>query len=208
MSSGEKQSLEKSSKLLLKEIENLQEQTILLSSEGFQRVDPQKLEELFPKDRTKIIIYIREQVDYFISCYCQAVHAKNVTFSLEEFGEKVFKANYEKFLQKWASVFGEDRLDVRVFDRKMLINGDIVDDFLNHLGFKNLTSYNFERGNERSNISIGGSLLLFKLFLNGLSFQEDYLREKVYSVFSDLAASDERFRMKPLLDKKNSGYYS
>jgi hypothetical protein len=88
-------------------------------------------------DEYKIIIYIREAISYIRSDVIERV--KNGFYSLDEFDYMVKKRfHYKQILNKYQKVFGEDNIIVRVFEKDMLINGDINDDFLYAIGYSNL----------------------------------------------------------------------
>lgn len=168
----------------------------LLSSEAFQNCQPQWVATRFAPGGTRVVVYIREQVDYLVSSYQQKVHATNYSESLHDYAAQVV-VNYDAFLTRWERVFGAGRVTVRPYSRARLRNGDIVADFAEVLGL-DLTA-GFERPGEDQNPSIGGALLELKRCLNR-GHREARTPRAVYKAFSDLAASDADRRRKPVLE--------
>lgn len=180
---------------LFKEISDKKE-TILLSSEGFQNCDPNLVARKFDPEKTKVIVYIREQVDYFISSYLQEVHATKFSAALEDSIQK-WIPNYELFLTKWVAVFGSENVIVRAYDRSQLLNNNIIDDFLYCIGIDNIND--FVLNTSDMNPSIGGALLEFKRLINISDINEKDQRRLFYSLFSHLSAENLNYRIKPLL---------
>ena len=179
---------------LMHEVEN-RSGTVLLSSEGFQNCNPKSLARGIASDEIQIFVYIREQVDYLISAYQQKVHATNYTASLEEFSEGFF-VNYDVFLRRWEEVYGKSNIKVRIYSRSYLKDGDIVSDFCQNIGIPDGVLLLRPEGDQ--NPSIGGSLLELKRRIN--SFLPAKLTDaKLYRAFSELAANNSNFRLRPKL---------
>ena len=174
------------------------EKTILLSSEAFQNSDPKLLKERFDRASTRIIVYIREQVDFAVSAYQQEVHAKDYCISLDESVNR-FIVDYNFFLGQWEKVFGRENIEVRVFDRRHLLQGDIIHDFMKNLDID--ITKNFSVSLLDQNPSIGGALLEFKRMLNAFGIDQQ-INNKLYRIFSIIAADNAHYRRKPLLDSK------
>jgi len=196
-SQNELSQMQKTLRELSEEILN-KDRTILLSSEAFQNCEPELLLEVFEPENTKIIVYLREQVDYFISSYQQRVHARNEYVSLKE-GVRRYIVDYESFLKKWEKVFGRKNIEVRVYDRCRLFRGDIIHDFMNYLGIEITDDFIISPLDQ--NPSIGGALLEFKRVLNAFEIDQTLNRE-LYGILSSLAADERSYRLKPILDEK------
>ena len=149
------------------------------------------MEELFPRQQTRILVYLREQAEYAVSSYQQAVHARQLEQSMEQFLRRP-GVNYAEFLREWSGEFGEDALDVRVYDRKSLLNGSIVQDFLQLAG----VSASLAEDTHDHNPSIGGVVLELKRVLN-VAFSAATMPQRVYAAFSALAGSNAKFRVRP-----------
>lgn len=82
----------------------------------------------------KVIAYLRRQDDYFASEYSQLIKGgQSLPFSIDN---KLNMAiyNYDHFLGSWASVFGDDNMIVRPFERGQFVQGDLLMDFLSLVG--------------------------------------------------------------------------
>lgn len=173
--------LDKEYKLLLKEIDGASK--ILLSSEAFQGIKPNIVESLFGPAVT-IVVYIREQFEYLISSYAQAVQNQKITLTIDEY-EKRFFYDYFSFLKSWKSAFPKSHILVRIYDRKELVDADVRADFISVLG---LEKSRFAFDVEERNPSIGGILLEFKRRLNMVGFESIISGRKLYEVLGKAAA--------------------
>lgn len=124
------------------EVNNAQVQTLLISNEHCHsrlvtvREVRRAYDLLAPLCQTiKVIVYLRPQHELAVSRY--STHIK--------FGGKpgkVFPAvgkdsmfyNYQRVLSIWSEVFGEDNIVPAVFNRKELVGGDVVTDFIDKVG--------------------------------------------------------------------------
>jgi len=83
-------------------------------------------------DEIKIVCYLREQIDTCTSYY--STHLKSAgTDSLLEFFRRCkpsnYYFNYYEMLTNWERCFGLESLDISLFARDRLLNGDLLDDF-------------------------------------------------------------------------------
>lgn len=167
---------------------------ILLSSEGLCNVFPVILREFVPPGRTRIIVYLREQLSYFLSAYAQAVQARKLCVGIEEFLESRL-LDYMAFLCGFAQAFGQEQITPRIYERRRFEAGDVRKDFLQVLHVK---GEGFLYENVDPNPSIGGPLLAFKLALNRVStWEERRLFQATYTALAQLALEYPRFRSKP-----------
>ncbi|SMF95052.1 hypothetical protein SAMN02949497_2396 [Methylomagnum ishizawai] len=173
--------LDNECKLFLKEIDGASK--ILLSSEAFQAVKPSEVKDFFGP-AVNIIVYIREQFEYLISSYAQAVQNQKITLTLEEY-EKRFFYDYSRFLKSWEDAFPTGKTTVRIYDRAELAEADIRLDFILALGLK---KDNFIFDVEEKNPSIGGILLEFKRRLNMMDFESIVSAGKLYEILGKAAA--------------------
>lgn len=88
-------------------------------------------------DEVRVVCYLREQADLCASLYSTALKV-GMDVGLETFVEQCTSGNpyydYDLLLGFWREVFGEDALDVRLFDRSWLAGGDLISDFTRLLG--------------------------------------------------------------------------
>jgi hypothetical protein len=86
-------------------------------------------------DTVKVVVYLRRQGDALRSAYSTYVKTGGTAhFALPGPAEITQKYDYEAIIARWAAVFGEEAMDVRLFDREILKDGDVVADFVAKLG--------------------------------------------------------------------------
>lgn len=168
--------------------------TLVISSEAFQNVAPAHVARLFPPAQTRVVVYLREQGEYLVSAYQQHIQASTDHGTLAQYHQAVGTLSYERFLQKWAGVYGEDRLQVARYERQRLLGGDIVQDFCQRTGLPLLAPPE----GEDQNPSIGGALLEVKRLSNALAPDITTLH-RTYDLYRRVALSDPRWQQKPVL---------
>ncbi len=92
----------------------------------------------------KIIVYLRRQDDFVQSLYQTSVrNPKSLsTKTFEEFLALHYPAlNYFDMLEGLAKVFGADNLVVRIYEKTHLLNGSIIDDFLEIFDIRDLAGF-------------------------------------------------------------------
>jgi hypothetical protein len=85
-------------------------------------------------EQVKVVVYLRHQPEFYLSTYSMVIKAGSEQESRLPRTERSYYYNYDKMLQGWASVFGDSAIIVRVFERRALKNGDVVDDMFDLLG--------------------------------------------------------------------------
>lgn len=137
-----------SSKLLeefKQEIQSLPEHvhTVVISSELFhsnlsEPGEVQTLKELLDAmfDEISILVYLRRQIDTAISVYSTHLRAggTNEKPIPERVNIKGNYYNYKTLLDLWKSTFDPSTIDVRIFDKKKLVDGNVVSDFSEKIG--------------------------------------------------------------------------
>jgi hypothetical protein len=149
----------------------------IVSSEAFQNLDPEWLRGVFPAGRTRVVVYLREPLDYLISSYAQTIQANAVRTPFVNYAAG-FRPEYARFLGRWAEVFGEAALDVRIYDRGRLAGGDILHDFVDALGLP-VDELRFPPGGY--NPSIGPELIEAKGVVNAVVPQARQAELKLYA---------------------------
>ena len=86
-------------------------------------------------DAVKVVVYLRPQPELFLSSYSTAIKAGRVRPLEPPSGIYDRRYNYGGILSIWADVFGEENMIVRIYDRKVLIEGDVVKDFFSIMGY-------------------------------------------------------------------------
>ncbi len=110
--------------------------TIIFSAENLSNdyVDASVFLPLKDKYDIQVILYIRRQDDFLISAWQQWYCKTNPDFWSWCLKQIPNQANWQKPIENWEQLVGENNLNVRIFEREKLKNGDVVDDFLNLVG--------------------------------------------------------------------------
>jgi hypothetical protein len=107
--------------------------TCILSDEGLSGLDQKSclvrlkhlLERVFVS--VEVILYLRRQDQLFVSRRSQRL--KEGRMNLKALRKRRF-FDFEPILDRWADVFGEDRVKPRIYERSSFPDGDVVPDFL------------------------------------------------------------------------------
>lgn len=119
-------------------LERQEHPKVLLSSEWLLNGDAGFMRELVKTARKSgarvvALAYVREQREWLISRYAQAIKSKRWTMSLEEHLQTSYRSHnldYHAVFSRTAELFGRENLLIRVFERPKLIDGDVrVDAF-------------------------------------------------------------------------------
>lgn len=117
-----------------------------LSSRLLNKEEIQQLKELVTpySDNPKIVIYLRRQDEFLISSYSTSIKSGGTNeFKIPSVNKRVEnRFNYFTILEKWREVFGLENMIVRVYDRSLLVDGDIINDFLSITGIPVDESFN------------------------------------------------------------------
>lgn len=139
---------------------------MILSFEGFHTVAKASLEEareVLKDHEIQIVYYIREQADYVNSALLQRAKTK---FEAERV-LRVYRGKWQGFLGHnyagilclWRSVFPEETIHVRVFERSSLVGGDVVEDFFECIGIS-LEGLNRDAGAVNTSITLETAVTL------------------------------------------------
>ncbi|SFL04895.1 hypothetical protein [Shimia haliotis] len=159
------------------------EDTLLLSSEAFQNLDDmdglQYMLAHLGAQKVTVICYVREHLDYAVSAYRQMIQAQSKSPSFSKYCYRF--QGMTPFFERWRSV-GD--LHLAWYHRDLLKNGDIIEDFCERAGLPFQ-----ERNLEDRNPSIGGNLLVYKLFSNRMKVEG-----LKYEALRKLALEEPSFR--------------
>lgn len=83
----------------------------------------------------KLIFYARQQADFFVSEYSTNI-VTGRTQAMYYPGERHLEYNFNYFaiLSRWEQVFGKDAIVGRIFDRKKMRSGNVINDFCETIG--------------------------------------------------------------------------
>ena len=152
---------------LLEEINN-QPCNVLLSSESFQNSHPTVIQQAFANYDLRVLVYIRNQIDYLASSYAQRVWATPYCESMEHYYDNVFSVDYFGFLNRWQDACS-GKITVRKFERQSLSENDIVVDFFENMlniSDNSVKQQIINRELEDANPSLTSDLLAYKLRYN------------------------------------------
>lgn len=162
----------------------------ILSCEAFSGFRaPEAFTSLIPQDRTRVVMYVREPVAHTVSSYRNRVRFSNLTMSLWEFAQ-FFKPRFSGVAERWAAVFGRKNILISLYERDR-INWDIVSDFANLIGLKELGESLPAMHAYELNPSITGNLLFVKRVMNNFINRKE--SRSVGGEINDLAYLDRAF---------------
>lgn len=85
----------------------------------------------------RVLCYVRRPDEHLASNYQQKVKVQDgFSGTLDDYAAKMARSNYYRYalqIKRWAEVFGEDAVEVRVFHRKTL-QGSPIEDFVRWIG--------------------------------------------------------------------------
>jgi len=162
--------------------------SILLSSEGFQNVEPKVLRRFFADTHLTVVCYLREYVSYLASAYAQEIQTSALTADLQFFHEYArHVSQLWHFTNEWSA--NADRMIWRLYDSEALVDGNVVRDFVAAVPqLEALRGVPLD-GND-PDVSISGNLLSFKLLTNALGLHD----WRHPHTLGELASRHARFR--------------
>jgi len=125
------------------DLEHSKFEEAFISSEAFSRLRGNKDQmEFINKKLNKydvfILIYLRNQPDFLESAYNQSVKKGNETRTVDELLQSGWLSiDYNDEIEQWATVFGHEKIVLRIYDKSSLPNG-VVFDVLSILGLGDL----------------------------------------------------------------------
>lgn len=145
----------------------------VLSDELFAEVDPEFFTTLIPRDRARIVMYVREPIAFIASWYQEILRNSNMTMSLRDFGESR-RLPYLRVAKRWSRVYGKENLLLRRYGRDYG-RWDIVSDFANVIGLKLEDAFPSLEGRvSELNPGMAGNLLFVKRLMNQfITFNEN-----------------------------------
>lgn len=138
------------------ELKKIEEQSVIISNEDFSWINREEsIQALSDKlykytNEVEIIIYLRRQDALAISHKQQGAKGgqAGIAYGHEPYALPSSLSSYAKYyldfyskIQKWAEVFGESNITIRIFEKGQLHNSDAVEDFANVVGIKNLSKF-------------------------------------------------------------------
>jgi hypothetical protein len=115
------------------------DQHVVVSCEGFEYLNATQIETIAKALRgqaVQVIGYLREYGGMVQSQYAQLSRICRNLDDFDVFFDRYLAESERTFVrfERWAEVFGWPNLRIRLFDRQVLAEGDVVEDFLRLLG--------------------------------------------------------------------------
>lgn len=155
---------------LLQELHSCEGQNIIISSEYFSRLASkeqiQKVKEYLLDYDVKINICLRRQDQYLLSEYSERVKT-GYGRSFQSFvKERKHICNYAKCLDDWESVFGQDNISVRLFQKEKKRNDKVIQEFFHQIGLGQIDTTRLKLSDRRFNVSPSSRQLRILRWLN------------------------------------------
>lgn len=177
----------------------------VISSEDLHTQGPRGvrlLARLFEGHRVRVVLYLREHLAYLTSWYQQNVQASHLSSAFDTFCHFT-RTPFHVVADRWAEVFGRDKLSLCLYDRSSLVGGDIVRDFARHIGLGDDLS-RFTRKPFESNPSVTGNLLFAKRVIN--NFLDKPTAAGLNDEITALSTLRPEFRGALFVDERVGGY--
>lgn len=143
-------------------------QTLVFSSELVCSLKPAHVrrfasltDDLFTKIR--VVLYIRRQDLLELSAYLQAFKSGNQDSIGFQAPFVIRRPGFRTVIETWSEVFGENSVEVRIYERDRLPQGDVVHDFMSTLGVEDLSAFKLE---EERNYTWGQRQVALATLLN------------------------------------------
>lgn len=196
--------IDKVSRFYRELIEESHEETIILSSEELCRLNYypgtiESLSELFAGIDTRIIAYARSPKEFLASRYRHEVQQGTESQSFADFlsnPDNLDSARFDRRMVPWINAFPQ-KVQLRYYNRNSLIDGNIISDFLNIIGFDNLKI----KGNyEDTEVQMHPTLAPFMSLVNRTEMLDDD-RNAVFNTVLDLSRRIPKARADSLYDE-------
>jgi hypothetical protein len=123
----------------------------IISWEGMRFFRPRQIKRLIKmlhSDNLWVLVYLREQADIIQTGYLQKLKKNRSRIKISDFHGGLWTLsrlsallscyspvwNYARLVQKWTRFLPDGHMLVREFEKQLLVNGSVVDDFLSVLG--------------------------------------------------------------------------
>lgn len=118
-------------------------------------------------DEVKIIVYVRELTAFISSLIQQHIKIGTTSYSIEEllalYSSEQSPYSYTNCIKHWLEVFGEQNVIVRPFSKKSFYKEDLIQDFLNVIGFSHVDMKSLTNIYANQSIGYNGVLILSAL---------------------------------------------
>ncbi|QEW23930.1 hypothetical protein LA6_006168 (plasmid) [Marinibacterium anthonyi] len=164
---------------------------VILSSEALHD-SPHvgRLAEAFSGHEVRIIVFLRDYLDYLSSWYREDVQSSGICCDFENYAI-LKRKTYVPILRRWAQHFDHDALYLRDYNRDKLLNRSSIDEVLRGiLGLDSIEGW--KTVGYENNPSVSGNLLFLKRVINNFVSREE--AQSYGAEITDLAKLDPGFR--------------
>jgi hypothetical protein len=85
-------------------------------------------------DEVRYVVYYRPQEEFMLSTYSERIRRGEILTFDEHFNQRLEKMDFGRKAAMWARIVGQENLTVRLLDRGVMLNGDLLDDFCATVG--------------------------------------------------------------------------
>lgn len=145
---------------LRRSIDAAGDRTLIISGEGISTISRAGIEKLRARlapfyDTIHVVAYVRDPVSFMTSAFQQRVRSGSIMgLDLPN-----LYLSYRQALAKFDDVFGRENVMLYPFDRRELLNGDVVGDFASRIGIR---SHLPQHQNANLSMSRDGVCLLYQ----------------------------------------------
>lgn len=150
----------------------------------------------------QIVVYLRRQDEFIESTWSQHIKgARRARLHLTSILDRpnlLAKCDYDANLQVLERTFGRENITVRIYDRTLLADGDVVTDFLGIIGAEPTEDMAYPQATV--NASIANNLTLLKRLANcspAYQATDNFLQEACQTVSETLQHTGERSMLPP-----------
>ena len=186
---------------LREEIENSKASTAVISCESLSgatvrwfapemmRFMWQRLVEVLDGFDVRVVFYVRRQDESINSRIIQEIkgQAKKASIEYESFLYKKSSMNYSYFYGLLEQVFGSGKIDVRLYDRRYLVNTDVRFDFLEYL---DLETCGLSVPISNENAAPSSKLIGFYRVINSLNLEANDYTLLTNGIWRELSSDD------------------
>lgn len=171
----EKEELKKYKDKIEDRLNSIEKGTVIISEEDLLLISKSKVKDLKEFldryfDNIKVVIYVREPYSYLKSHLLQDI--KVGTKSFDQLSPEQYPS-FVPIIKEYMEYFDKKNFIIRPFDKKNLINGDLISDFIISSGLKDINLDMITKTNSNKSLGKNSLLLLsetnrkYPLFLNG-----------------------------------------
>ena len=141
----------------------LNDKVSIISSEAISNLDKNVFDEIFKNYKVLIVAYIRNELDFLASSYCQYIASNwdNLDFGSYISPLRLNISSNDTFVKKIEN-FKCNSIIIRKYSKNCLVDRNIAKDFITNVLKINLNTNNFDFNEIYKNISISDEVVEFK----------------------------------------------